>query len=575
MTGKDNDYTMRVFVNTITSIKTGTSILIILSLGFLVFSNILLNGFVGDDIVQVSNNTQVQSLHNIPNFFLKKVVYTSTTKSTLAQTYYKPILTTTYTVINTIFLGFPLVFHFLQLLLHPCNVVLLFLLFKRFFTKPLALFLSLIFLVHPLNEEAVSYIADLQDVLFFFFGMLGLLLVTHTNRLRWIFLSGLLVLLSILSKETGLLFFIIVPVYIFIKKRTIFLKSAVIFTGFLLIYAAMRFATPISHTYTLFTTPMLQTPLSERFLSMPKIIWYYLQNVIYPTDIGSSHLWVVKTVTTANFYLPLFFDILFFSVVIGGGTILFWKYKKLFPMYCFFLLWFFIGLVAHLQLIPLDLTVATRWFYFPMAGLLGIIACFISIIKIKNQPVIVCFLLLAIGIIALFSLRTFLRNFDFKDNLTLYQKDLTFDPNNYILEDGLGVELYNEHQYAAAKTHFLKSTELNPATRSWNNLAVLASLEGNRQQDKYYLEKSIQLYPQFNLAYINLAKYYYANDGTIKAKQFTDQALKKFPDDEDLLHLDLVFAVKLQQKEEAKRLAAKIYQLNPTPGNFQLYQSLQ
>src|SRR5258708_14907634 len=93
-------------------------------------------------------------------------------------------------------------FHFLQVLLFVTNAVLVFLLLKKFINSHLVFVLSLIFLVHPINQTVAAYIATLQDTLFFFFGMLALL-VTIANKVKY---SQLIVFsllaLSLLSKET-------------------------------------------------------------------------------------------------------------------------------------------------------------------------------------------------------------------------------------------------------------------------------------------------------------------------------------------------------------------------------------
>ena len=57
----------------------------------------------------------------------------------------------------------------------------------------------------------------------------------------------------------------------------------------------------------------------------------------------------------------------------------------------------------HMQLIPLDLTVADRWFYFTMVGVLGLIGVIIqefglTAIKKKNTGVQVLILVILLGL---------------------------------------------------------------------------------------------------------------------------------------------------------------------------------
>ncbi|PIV70924.1 hypothetical protein COW57_02525, partial [Candidatus Roizmanbacteria bacterium CG17_big_fil_post_rev_8_21_14_2_50_39_7] len=62
----------------------------------------------------------------------------------------------------------PFFFHLTSVVFHIATAVLIFYLFKRFFKENIAFFLSLIFLVHPANVEAVCFASALQEVLFTF-----------------------------------------------------------------------------------------------------------------------------------------------------------------------------------------------------------------------------------------------------------------------------------------------------------------------------------------------------------------------------------------------------------------------
>src|SRR5207249_2274788 len=86
--------------------------------------------------------------------------------------YYRPLLTTYFAGIYSLSGANYFLFHFFQLLLHIVNTIMVFFFLKHFLKGAITLFLSLLFLVHPINSEVVFYISDAQEVLFFFFGML-------------------------------------------------------------------------------------------------------------------------------------------------------------------------------------------------------------------------------------------------------------------------------------------------------------------------------------------------------------------------------------------------------------------
>src|SRR5205823_5660731 len=104
-------------------------------------------------------------------------------------------------------------FHSFQIIFHIINACLLFLFLKHFFRKQIALILSLIFLVHPINSEVALYVSDTQEVLFFLFGVLALWKLKHLKSKKYLIFIAISLLLSLFSKETGLLFICIVIFY--------------------------------------------------------------------------------------------------------------------------------------------------------------------------------------------------------------------------------------------------------------------------------------------------------------------------------------------------------------------------
>src|SRR5260221_7740403 len=135
--------------------------LIIIGLGIFVYFNSLANNFISDDFPQIINNLYIHSLANISAFFTGSTFYNG--GSNINGAYYKPLLTTYFSFIYTFFGPNYSLFHFFQISLHILNTYLLFVLLKHFFKKLLALLLSLIFLVHPINSEAVFYISAMQE----------------------------------------------------------------------------------------------------------------------------------------------------------------------------------------------------------------------------------------------------------------------------------------------------------------------------------------------------------------------------------------------------------------------------
>ncbi len=172
-------------------------LVLLISLGFLIYFKSLFNGFVGDDLPQIRDNTYVHSINILP-FFSRGTLDDKGSGQT--SNYYKPVTTSTYALLYLVGSGNPFIFHLTSVLLHISNSFILLLVFKKFFSKTSSLALSLIFLTHPMNVEAVSYIASLQELLFMAFGLLALYFVMNKTK-HDNFLIPLFLTLSIFQRK--------------------------------------------------------------------------------------------------------------------------------------------------------------------------------------------------------------------------------------------------------------------------------------------------------------------------------------------------------------------------------------
>lgn len=480
-------------------------------LGLLVFGNALFNGFVWDDEEMILLNPAVHSLANLLAFFSGST-FNSGGAGSLSGLYYKPLMITTFSILYTIFGPNAAVFHLGQILIHLANASFLFLVLYWLFKSPLIPFtVSLIFLVHPINTETVVYIADYQEVLFFFFGIISLwyLLTKPAPKILWL---SLLLAASFLSKETGLVMAAIsaVAVFLFAKDRLkTFLWAALVAFG---TYCLLRFAVAGIFFNKHGLTSMSTAPFPQRLINLPAIIFFYLKTFFYPAVLSINQQWIV---TRIDFRLVAT-DLLFFAALVAGFVLS--SSKRL---YFLFLVWFLAGLGLHLQIFPLDLTVSDRWFYLPMIGLLVMLT--ITFKKFLTQPLILG------TIVTVLSLSTFIRTFDWRDGFTLYGHDIKNSPDAFDLQNNYGVELFRRGDFSQAKIHFEKSVTLSPQWwTNWNNLGAIAEREKNYSLARQYYQKAIDN-GHYYLAYENMAKLLYFHFTKAEAKSFAREALRFLP----------------------------------------------
>lgn len=559
---------MHTILTLVNSLSNKNVLLIFFLLGLLVYANSLFMEFVIDDADYIVNNPLIRSAGNIPSFFVygsDSVFLTNLIRENMGN-FYRPLLMTHYTIVYSVFGQNQFGFRLLQILIHILNVWLFYLILKSFFRPSLAFVASLVFLVHPLNAEAVLPMG-IADVLFFMFGSLSLLMTIKGSGRFLPFLVFFMLFLSLLAKETGAIFAAIVLSYRLLLKRNNFhywmAGGALVF----LVYFFLRTSADVvleNKNY----SPMFRASFSERLNNMPYVAWYYMKSFIFPKDLSVLQQWIFTGVS-AEFFLVLM--ILFvFLFGLGVSAVVLWR-KRNFQVFAFFVIWFFAAFSLHLQIVPLYTTVADRWFYLPMAGLLGIICVFLNTRSLKVQKLFLIFVLLVLPVLCI---RTAIRNANWSNDFQLYSHDIKVRPDNWLLYVNLGMEFSNRGKMEEAERLLKRSIELAPyAWINWNNLGNIYGLKGDVNKQKEYYLKAIEN-GDFEHTYANLAILLIGTEKPEVVKQFMEGAVKKFPHNSMLWRVLALVEEKLGNRELAVESARKAYVLLPDPGSYKLYTDL-
>ena len=548
-------------------------------IGFLIYFASLFNGFVWDDEEQILKNAIIQNITNLPYLFTSSTFNTG--GAGLSGFYYKPLMPVSFSFINFIFGLNPFFYHFFDLIIHFANVCLLFLFFKKIFdhfkykfSKTISFFLSLIFLVHPANVESVAYISSTQELLYVFFLLLTLLISFKfliDKKLNWKYLAFLsfFSLCSLLSKESGI---IVIPILItiaFLINRSRI--KAIIFSSFfvLLFYLLLRF--PIAKT-PLFQhssiIPIANALLLERLLTVPFELFSYLRLIFFPLNLFVAQHFVVQSLFDVRFYLTLPFLLIFCVIFLFISR----KFKS--KSFLFFSLWLAFSFFLLLNIYPLDMTVAERWLYGPLIGVLGLTgAIFLKGIE-KNIRYLQFFVLFSLLATVFFSIRSFNRTFNWNSNLSLFSHDINFVPDSFDAQNNLGVALFNQGNMQKAKEHFKNSIKLSPNWWTpYNNLGVIYQRQGKLKEAKDLYQKSIDK-GNYYLAYENLAKLKAATENPKQVLPFLESSLRTLPNNEVLNKTAAYLYFKTGDVPKAKFYATRTYQIRQTQENYILLQSI-
>ncbi|MCM8805060.1 MAG: hypothetical protein NC833_07395, partial [Candidatus Omnitrophica bacterium] len=184
--------------------------IIILSLTALfVYINSIFNPFIFDDYSLIVENPLIKNFKFFKEYFTKNLYEVSRDISG----FYRPLQTISYFIIYKLFKLNPIPYHLLNIFLHIGCSILIFILLKEIYEEKISFLVSLLWSIHPINTESITYISGTADPLFLFFGLLGIYLY-NLNKFP---LSLLCFILSLISKETGIL---ILPLFFLYQYST-------------------------------------------------------------------------------------------------------------------------------------------------------------------------------------------------------------------------------------------------------------------------------------------------------------------------------------------------------------------
>ena len=382
----------------------------------------------------------------------------------------------------------PFGYHLVNLILHILNVILVFLtIFSLFGRRKLAFITALLFAVHPVNTQVVSWISGkpyAQMSLFF------LMAVSMHKRLVISIISFLLSL-TIQVGALGMPFLLLV--YHRNKKKTFYYFAALLLSiPFLSKMLFKRIA-----MFDSLSAGVYIWPAPGRIVAVFRVLFYYLKLAVFPLKLGWYHsIGFDYNKNLENFNLAAVGSILAVCFLI----FLAFKYRNKSREFSFGIAWFFITLLPCLNIIYTNSVIAERYLYLPLIGF-----CLALASLLEKLPMRIAVTLTSI-ILSLLFIRTIIRNKDYKNEFTLYYSNTIAFPDTYMSHNSLGGAYTNLGKYELAAQEFKKAIELNPSYEgAYYNLGNTYLVLGRISSAYLQFKKSLSLNPNFELARENLS----------------------------------------------------------------------
>ncbi len=433
-----------------------------------------------------------------------------------------------------------------------------------------AFFGAMIWLVHPVQTQSVTYIVQRMNSMAAMFYILTLLLyikarLSIIKREKWgLFACSIITgLMAIGSKEIAAtlpLFIFFYELYFFqdLKmawfRRNLHAFAGLIIVFFLIVFLLSRgdIIDTISNTYRQFDFTMGQRVMTEF-----RVVIFYITLLVFPHP---SRLNLVHDFPLSYSVADPITTILSMGAVTGLIALALFTAKKE-RLLSFSILWFLGNLVIESSIIGLHIIFEHR-IYLP-----SMIVCMVAVISgfryIKPKWLAVSIMC---AVVTVFSVWTYERNSVWAAAITIWQDSVKKSPRNPSAHNGLGVALLEQNRDEDALRHFLEALKYSSdyvRTEAYNNLGYTLAKLGRTDEAMANYSEALRLNPYYVASHVNLSRLLVSRGELEKAVYHYKEALRRSPALTEV-HMRLGEILTLQGKlKEAARHYAEALKLKP------------
>lgn len=518
------------------------------------------NPFIWDDEQFIYKNRFVQ------NFAVQKIFTTNTIAGAGENSnYYRPLTTLSFAIDYQMWGLNPLGFHLTNTLLHALAAVLVFLILRELKLKDnLALAVALVFALHPLQAQAVTYMNSRGDSSYTFFAFVSVLLfiwllkqkrfqlqlynLQWTGSKTWWAVGAVVAyVLAVFSKEIGLatlgLWGLLLGWFSLTGKKQINLEvfwqkqhTAVITffaaigtaVGYLLLRATSLKFTEAMNVY------MPGDPYGEsilvRLATFAKVLWIYLKLILVPYPLHMER--------TTDYVLSVFSPWVIATLAVAAALLwLGWReWQRKGSVWIWFGSGWFLGMLVPVSgIIPINGILYEHWLYVPIVGfclvLIGLVKAFDGERFFDHQVTKVLFGLL----MAVYLLLTWHQNYIWGDQVRFYTHTLKY-ADAARLHNNLAMAYAERGQLDEAIRAYQAALERGPDyPQIYHNMAnAYAELKEYEYAREWY-EKALETDPGFYFTYLQVIKMYVELGEFETAHEYLDRLAQNVPNSEALV----------------------------------------
>ena len=481
------------------------AVFIIAALSIVLYANSIGGGFISDDIPTIVNNPPAEGILECRSFgrLLNVISYKLGGLN-------------------------PLFYHLHNIIFHTLNSILVFFFLSIFF-KPQASFLgALLFASHPIHTEVVAWISGVSYLYITAFLLSSFLLYhlsTKSDFRKGLYLASLfLFAASLFNGWYGVCFPGLIILYDFTYKKI--KKNWKLHLPFILlslyrVIDQIYIAGGMTRRVTVLKADLGSEALSNPLYNLAFSFFSHLKLLLWPVKLTLYHEPLSISLKV------LWLEIFMLLVILSFLPLLFKKAKPLFLALGIFLLF----LSPTYSFIPIAWLVAERYLYLPSISF-SILGAFILERYAPSGKKRLLAIILIILLLSAYSLRTILRNGDWKDRASLWRATVKASPLSHKAHNNMGDIYGGEGNLVMAEESFRRAIELKPDyAHAYHNLANTQLDLGKVEEAILNYQKAISLDSELYQSYQNLGVIYFNKRELEKARECLNRALEIAPGD--------------------------------------------
>ena len=442
--------------------------------------------------------------------------------------------------------------------------------------RAIAFVVALIWVIHPIHNAAVAYIAGRADSLAALFALSGWLAVLKgrsaapgARKVMFYGMALLFALIALCSKEVALIWMELFVITLVFEaygptRRSVrsSLAACAALLGVVLVYYILR------------SLPGPRTPLTEdsaetfpaRVLLMLRALGDYSSLMVFPRDLHMERVVFSPAAyaTRAIWEKSLRFEYL---SIFGAATLLLfaWVPFKKFQgrrLCLFAAVWFMAGFLPISNLFPLNAQVAEHWIYIPSIGFLLFLAGCAFALPRKLVPFVTGLVMLAA--VAL-GCRTALRSEEWADPEVFYKQTIGAGAGSPRMYTNLGFVYNQRHEYTKAVEVLTEAVRKFPEFAPARiNLGMNLAAVGRKQEAQKCLAvappsagSGARPYPRTWAGAVALARLKGEDNKVEEALSVLDEAIRGNPEVWDLVSCKADILQQASRAEEAEKMVGE------------------